>query len=84
MANNAESAKPKTAPTGLRRVDAALHCGVSAGHFDRMVKEGVMPPPRDQLGVKVWLRQELDDALFGLPVIGEEGGGNSCDALFPQ
>ena len=40
---------PRTAPTGLRRNHAAMHCGVSPGHFDRMVKEGVMPAPRDQL-----------------------------------
>lgn len=74
----------KTEPTGLRRVDAAHHCGVSSGHFDRMVKDGVLPAPRDARGVKVWLRQELDDALFGLSTIGDEGGGNSCDALFQQ
>jgi hypothetical protein len=77
-----ERLAPKTAPTGLRRGDAALHCGVSPGHFDRMVKEGVLPAPRDQGGIKIWLRQELDDALFSLPIIGEDGGGNSCDALF--
>lgn len=74
----------KTEPTGLRRVDAASHCGVSAGHFDRMVKDGFLPPPRDLSGVKVWLRQELDDALFNLSPIGDEIGGNSCDALFQQ
>lgn len=74
----------KTNPTGLRRVHAAEHCGVSAGHFDRMVKDGFLPPPRDLGGVKVWLRHELDDALSGLPPLGDEIGGNSCDALFPQ
>lgn len=69
-------------PTGLRRAAAAAHCGISAGHFDRMVKEGVMPAPRDLLGVKTWLRQELDEALFSLPTIGDEGGGNTCDEAF--
>lgn len=71
-----------TAPTGLRRQHSALHCGVSAGHFDRMVKEGALPAARDLRGVKVWLRQELNDALFALASIGEEGGANSCDAAF--
>ena len=67
-------------PTGLRRVDAAKHCGVSTGYFDRMVAEGLLPQPRlfgD--GVKLWIRQELDDALYALPT---EDGGNSCDHLF--
>ncbi len=68
--------------TGLRRASAAIHCGVSAGHFDCMVKEGVLPAPRDQGGVKTWLRQELDEALFSLPTIGDEGGGNTCDEAF--
>lgn len=73
---------PVTAPTGLRRVDAARHCGVSAGHFDKLVRDGIVPAPRDALGVKLWLRQELDEALFGLAAQGSEGGGTSCDAAF--
>lgn len=73
---------PVTAPTGLRRIDAARHWAVSPAHFDRLVKEGVAPSPRKLGSMKVWLRQELDDALFALPVYGEEGGGNSCDQAF--
>jgi hypothetical protein len=71
-----------TLPMGLRRVAAAAYCGVSPGHFDRMVKEGVMPAPRDQSGVKTWLRNELEEALYALPIMGNEGGGNSCDEAF--
>ena len=58
----------KTIPTGLRRNDAALHCGISPGFFDKLVTEGVLPPPRC-LGtkVKIWMRQELDHALMSLP-----------------
>lgn len=73
---------PASFPTGLRRIDAARHWGVSPGHFDRLVAEGVAPAPRDSRGVKLWLRQELDDAMFDLPVIGDAGGANSCDAAF--
>ncbi len=73
---------PITAPTGLRRVDAARHCGVSPGHFDKLVRERVMPAPRDLFGVKVWLRQELDQVLFGLAAPGSEGGSTLCDAAF--
>lgn len=78
----ADRTAPVTPPTALRRVDAARHCAVSPGHFDRMVREGVLPPARNLPGTPVWLRQELDDALFSLPQMGEEGGHNSCDAAF--
>jgi len=71
-----------TEPTGLKRQDAAAHCGVSPGHFDRMVREGILPAPRPLGGVNLWLRQELDQALYALLPVGNEGGGSSCDALF--
>ncbi|MFN4159378.1 MAG: helix-turn-helix transcriptional regulator [Gemmobacter sp.] len=74
--------QPITPPTGLRRMDAARHCGVSPGHFDAMVKAGVLPAPRSLGTVKLWLRQELDDALFGLAGQAHDGGANGCDALF--
>ena len=68
-------------PSGLKRSRAAAHCGVSPGHFDRMVKEGVLPPARDLSGVKIWLRQELDEALYALNGP-ETEGVNSCDSVF--
>lgn len=71
-----------TEPTGLKRQDAAAHCGVSPGHFDKMVQEGVLPGPRALGGVNVWLRQELDAALFAIAPKQSEGGGTSCDAAF--
>lgn len=76
---------PITAPTGLRRADAALHCGVSPSYFDELVRLGILPPPR-RLGssVKLWMRHELDEALFSLPVEGLElaaEAGNPCDVL---
>lgn len=74
--------EPLHFPTGLRRVQAALHCGVSPWMFDKLVKEGLVPPARQLGGVKVWLRQELDDALFSAQIVGTEQGENSCDGLF--
>lgn len=71
-----------TAPTGLRRKDAAAHCGVSPAHFDQMVKDGTLPAPRTLGSVKIWLRQELDDALFSIAPVEVQGGGTSCDAAF--
>jgi predicted DNA-binding transcriptional regulator AlpA len=72
----------RTAPTGLRREHAAMHCGVSAPHFDKLVKSGVFPPPRLAGGtVKLWMRQDLDVALFSLPEAGEQAESNPCDRL---
>lgn len=78
----------KTIPTGLRRTDAAMHCGVSPSFFDELVAKRVLPAPR-RLGnkVKVWVRQELDVALMSLP--SEDEGleyvqdlqSNPCDIL---
>ena len=70
------------APTGLRRLDAAKHCSMSAGYFDKMVSVGVLPPPRLCGTIKRWLRQELDDAMFSLPTDGKTEEGDSCDAAF--
>lgn len=72
---------PKCAPTAFRKVDAALHCGISAGYFDRMVSEGKLPIGRHLGdGVKVWIRSELDDALMALP-LDSEAITNPCDEL---
>lgn len=78
----------KTIPTGLRRGDAAMHCGVSPSFFDELVAKRVLPAPR-RLGdkVKVWVRQELDTALMSLPPEEEgfehiqEMAKNPCDVL---
>lgn len=69
-------------PAALQRARAAQYVDVSPGHFDKLVREGLMPAPRDNGGVKVWLRDELDEALFSLPTYGTEGGASSCDEVF--
>lgn len=78
----ANKAAPITAPTGLKRMLAAAHCGVSPAHFEKMIAEGLLPSPRKLGGVKLWLRQELDDAMFALEAEGGEIGENTCDRLF--
>jgi predicted DNA-binding transcriptional regulator AlpA len=75
--------EPKTAPTGLRREDAAMHCGISPSYFDKMVEARNLPAPR-LIGpsIKIWMRQELDSALFSLPTLGEAAElNNPCDRL---
>ncbi len=68
----------------LRRADAARYCGHSAGHFDKLVKNGKYPPGRNADGVALWLRWELDQALAELPRVdaSEWEPGNSCDEAF--
>ena len=50
------------------RIAAAAYGGLSAGHFDKAVDEGVMPQPTDLAGVKVWpclaLQRALDPEAF--------------------
>jgi predicted DNA-binding transcriptional regulator AlpA len=69
-------------PSGMNRGKAAAHVGISPGYFDKMVKEGLLPPPRILGSKNMWIRQELDDALFALDTPQTEGGPTSCDAAF--
>ena len=72
------TSKPPATPSHSRAVPrlalgrAAAALGVSAGSFDVMVREGVVPPPRIWHARKLWLTSELEAALMDLP---EEGGG---------
>ena len=68
-------------PAGLNRARAAGYVGVSAGHFDKMLRDKLLPQPRLADGVLLWLRIELDEALFEL-AIRENEGENSCDTAF--
>ncbi len=73
--------KPSILPAALRRVDAAIYCGVSPTHFDKMVKDRALPPAREGHGVKLWLRAELEEYLYELPSNGS-AEGNTCDQAF--
>lgn len=69
-----------TAPTAFRLVDAARHCSMSEPYFNRMVADGLLPQPRVIGTQKRWLRQELDQSHFALPVA-EALPSNPCDRL---
>lgn len=55
------------APRGLRREKAAYYVGVSPTKFDEWVAQGLMPQPKQEGGVVVWDRLELDAAFDMLP-----------------
>lgn len=59
-------------PAALRRGMAAQYIGCSAGHFDKLVRAGIMPPGQMMGNVKVWLRGELDAALSELPAVSDD------------
>jgi hypothetical protein len=55
------------APRGLRRQTAAYYVGVSPTKFDEWVAQGLMPQPKQEGGVVVWDRLNLDIAFGELP-----------------
>lgn len=52
---------------GLNRMDAASYVGVSATHFDTMVREGRMPQPKVAGSRVLWDRTKLDAYFAALP-----------------
>jgi hypothetical protein len=54
-------------PQGLRRIEAAAYVGVSPSKFDEWVRRGVMPKPKRQDGIVIWIRDWLDGAVKALP-----------------
>ena len=54
-------------PRGLCRVTAAQYLGISAGTFDKLVKDGRMPGPKRIDARLVWDRHALDLAFAALP-----------------
>ena len=53
-------------PRGLSRVQAAAYIGVSPSHFDKLIRDRVMPPPKRLGGRVVWDRKQLDKAFDAL------------------
>lgn len=58
---------PITAPAGLKRVDAALHIGVSVGKLDDLVQAGILPPPKQLGRMRIYSRADLDKAIEAAP-----------------
>lgn len=53
-------------PRGLSRIQAAQYIGVSPSHFDKLIRERVMPPAKRLGGRVVWDRKQLDGAFDAL------------------
>lgn len=57
-------------PIGLSREESARYLGISPGHFDKLVREGAMPGPRQVGARKIWHAGELERAFLALPCSG--------------
>ena len=57
-------------PRLLRRERAATYLDISAATFDKLVKDGLLPNPKRLHSMKVWDRQDLDQAADHLPYEG--------------
>ena len=69
---------PGVVPFAVSRDAAAALLGVSSGFFDRLVKDGRMPKPREVDGRVLWDSDEVRAAWRAIPKRGE-GRGNSWD-----
>jgi hypothetical protein len=58
---------PNLPPRLICREAAAEYAGVGATLFDRLVREGQMPPAKRLAGRKVWDTRILDRAIDALP-----------------
>ena len=56
-------------PAALAKDLAVQYLGLSVSTFEKLVREGVMPPPRRLSARRVaWVRAELDEWLLRQPV----------------
>ena len=66
-------------PFAVSREAAAALIGVSATFFDRLVKDGRMPAPRDVDGRVLWDSDEVRSAWRAIPRRGQAEARNPWD-----
>ncbi|WP_458757844.1 helix-turn-helix transcriptional regulator [Afipia sp. TerB] len=71
---------PSLAPRGLSRLQAAEYIGVSPSHFDKLIRDHVMPPQKRLGGRVVWDRKQLDEALDALDAESAWSDDTAADA----
>jgi predicted DNA-binding transcriptional regulator AlpA len=54
---------PEAVPRWLSRECAAFYCGMSSTHFDALVRDGVLPQPRQLGRLTRYDRLELDATM---------------------
>jgi predicted DNA-binding transcriptional regulator AlpA len=70
---------PGIVPFAVSREAAAALLGVSAAFFDRLVKDGRMPQPREVDGRVLWDSEEVRAAWRAIPRRGARAEVNEWD-----
>lgn len=70
-------------PRGLRRERAASYLGISPSKFDSARKQGLIPPPKDFLGVSLYCKRDLDAMFDELPLMAA-ANDNEWDAVLDR
>lgn len=71
---------PGIIPFAVGRDAAAALVGVSSGFFDKLVKTGRMPQPREVDGRVLWDSDEVRAAWRAMPRRGQAAVSNTWDA----
>lgn len=76
---NFDHLPPGIVPFAVCREAAAALIGVSAAFFDRLVKDGRMPQPREVESRVLWDSEEVRVAWRSLPRRGQRSTANPWD-----
>ncbi len=74
---------PGIVPFAVSRPAAAALIGVSAAFFDKLVKDGRMPQPRELDGRVLWDSEEVRVAWRAVPRRGQAARPNTWDDFEP-
>jgi predicted DNA-binding transcriptional regulator AlpA len=72
---------PGIVPYAVSRETAAELLGISAGTFDKLVKAGKLPEPREVESRILWDSAEIRAAWRAMPRRGQQPPGNEWDSV---
>jgi predicted DNA-binding transcriptional regulator AlpA len=72
---------PGVVPFAVSRETGAELIGISPNHFDKLVKEGRLPAPREVGGRILWDSEEIRAAWRAMPRRGQPPPVNEWDAI---
>jgi predicted DNA-binding transcriptional regulator AlpA len=72
---------PGVIPLAVSRETAAQLLGISAGTFDKLVKTGKLPEPREVESRILWDSKEIEAAWRAMPRRGQPATVNEWDSV---
>ncbi len=75
---------PGFIPFAVSRETGAELIGISPNHFDKLVKEGRLPAPRELGGRVLWDSDEIRAAWRAMPRRGQSSSDNPWDSVVPK